>query len=138
MRNNPENIRQSLILATQDPELIEAFDRVLDSGSTDKLLNLLEKRGFDWCGRADECPFLEEDLESYKDFEISLDIPNGGIIAIDLIHRESQEWFSFSTTGKLDYSDEESIIAFAKKIIDEVEAETRETPGQLNLFGVNE
>lgn len=102
--------------------------------NTDKFFNLLEQRGFDWCGSADECPFLEEDLESYKDFEISLDIPNGGIIAIDLIHRESQEWFSFSTTEKFGHNDEEGVTAFAKKVIDEVEAEMKETPGQLSLF----
>lgn len=97
---------------------------------------LLEKHNFTWLGDAIEAHYQAEDLTHYRGWEIALDIPNGGILAVDIIHCDTQGWWGSPTEEQFGYYDGDAIIAFAKSVIDEVEKELVEVPGQLSLFEV--
>lgn len=99
-----------------------------------QLKNILEAKGFAYLGSGEESGYLDEELESYRNWEIALSVPNGGIIAVDIIHRDTGGWWGYYTEGTFDYHDEEGIIAFAKRVIDEVERELESVSGQLSLF----
>ncbi len=98
------------------------------------LFNLLTSKGWTWLGDSEFCDYAEEDFESYGDWEIALCAPNGGILSVDIIHRDTQGWWSIPTHERFGYYDEEAITAFAKGVIDEVEKELVQASGQLSLF----
>jgi hypothetical protein len=87
-----------------------------------RLKKLLEDdHAFAWMGNSATSGYADEDLESYKDWEIYLDIPNGGMLAVDLIHRPTSGWWGFPTEGKFSYYECDEAIAWAKQVIDQVE-----------------
>ena len=56
----------------------------------------------------------------YRGWAISLEIPNGGIIAVDILHLESGERYTRCTEEEYDYFDDEGIVAMAREAIDAV------------------
>ncbi len=57
-------------------------------------------------------------VEIYKGVAITLCVPNGGIIAVDLAI--DNDYYSCSTEGKFDYHDEAGIVAYARSVIDKL------------------
>ena len=101
--------------------------------------NLLMQKGFIWVDYSQNIDYyLDEDLESYKDWEIYLDIPNGGVLAVDIIHRDSGGTWSYSTYPQFDYLDADKIIDFVRSTIDEIENKLKQKDNcmgiQLTLF----
>lgn len=98
----------------------------------------LQEYGFVPQGLNTDCDFCheEEDLQDYGDWQIALEIPNGGILAADIIHKPTGGWWGCLTYEKFGYYDDDGIIAFAKQVIDEVEQQLAVVPGQLSLFEV--
>jgi hypothetical protein len=89
-----------------------------------KLTEMLKQHGFDRLGRSEDSDHADEDLESYGDWEI---FDDG---SVDLIHRPSEGWWSIA-------SDQIPIVwenaAWAKKVIDAIEAKLGNEPEQTDL-----
>jgi hypothetical protein len=100
------------------------------------LKNLLQSHGWTYLGSGEESGYPDEDLESYRGWEIFLYIPNGGILSVDVIHAQTGGWWGIPTYEQFGYYDSDGITAFAKGVIDEVERCLAEVPGQLSLFEV--
>ena len=100
----------------------------------DKLRTLLEENLFVFMGDVSESGYTDEDFEHYKDWSIYLDFPNGGLTAVDLIHRPSGLWFGRPTENEWDYDQDEEVTAFAKETIDWIEQELNAAPGQMELL----
>jgi DNA-directed RNA polymerase subunit RPC12/RpoP len=100
------------------------------TGLAGRIDQLVDQFGFIHMG--EECDYPENEIEPYKDWGIYLDIPNGGILAVDIIH-ESGYW-GVPTSEDFGYYHGTLIRDFAKAVIDEVERCVAEVPAQLSLF----
>jgi transcription antitermination factor NusG len=98
-----------------------------------RLKELLEGDGFVWMGSSTTSGYGAEEMEAYKDWDIYLDIPNGGMLAVDLIHRPTRGWWGIPTEGRFDYHECDEAIAWAKTIIDAIEAKLGNEPEQTDL-----
>lgn len=72
--------------------------------------------------------------DEYKGWKIWLDCPNGGILAVDILHYERGLWLGYPTTEEFEYDDNEGIVNYARKVIDEIESFLQSLSGQLSLF----
>ncbi len=100
------------------------------TGLAGRIDQLLDQFGFVWLG--EECDYSDNELELYKNWSIYLDIPNGGILAVDIIHESG--WWGRPTYEEFGYYHGTLIKDFAKSVIDEVERCVMAVPGQLSLF----
>jgi hypothetical protein len=86
-------------------------------------------------GKPETSGYKEFDDE-YRGWRIWLDCPNGGILAVDILHYERGLWLGCSTCEKFDYDDDEGIVNYAKEIIDKIESFLDGLSGQLSLLEV--
>lgn len=71
----------------------------------------------------------------YREWDIYLVSPNGGILGVDLVHRERDYYFTESTHDEFDYADSEGILQYAKDLINQIEEFITSADGQqLNLL----
>ena len=100
------------------------------TGLAGRIDQLIDQFGFIHMGK--ECDYPENEIQPYRGWGIYLDIPNGGILAVDIIHESG--WWGRPTDEEFGYYHSTLIRDFAKAVIDEVERCIAEVPGQLNLF----
>jgi hypothetical protein len=100
------------------------------TGLAGRIDQLLDQFGFIHMG--EECDYPENEIQPYRGWGIHLDIPNGGILAVNIIHESG--WWGRPTDEEFGYYHDTLIRDFAKAVIDEVERCLAEVPGQLNLF----
>jgi hypothetical protein len=72
--------------------------------------------GFSWRF----CDDKPDDLQ-YREWTIYLVSPNGGILGVDLVHRERDYYFTKETYPNFDYADSEGILQYAKDLINQIE-----------------
>lgn len=72
---------------------------------------------------------VKPDLE-YREWSIYLLSPNGGILGVDLIHVGRNYYFAKETYPQFDYADSESILKYAKHLINQIEDFITSADGQ--------
>ncbi|MBW4514605.1 MAG: hypothetical protein KME11_05210 [Timaviella obliquedivisa GSE-PSE-MK23-08B] len=113
---------------------IEIIEQLQDQSALSQLTALLAGHGFNSLGHSSQSGHADEDLESYEDWEIFVDFPNGGAIGVDLIHRATCGWWRMFDEDKFDYRETEEATAWAKTVVDRVEHNRRVLSGQLSLL----
>ena len=61
-----------------------------------------------------------ETTEIYRGWEIYLEIPNGGIVAVNITQQSTGERFTALTEGQFDYFHYDGVVGFAKQAINAV------------------
>ena len=100
------------------------------TGLAGRIDQLLDQFGFIYMGESPDYP--DNEIQSYKGWGIYLDSPNGGTLAVDIIHESG--WWGRPTEEEFGYYHNALVRDFAKTVIDEVERHLAELSRQLSLF----
>lgn len=76
---------------------------------------------FSLVSMGDVSSFYNDVDEEYRGWLISLVCPNGGILAVDLVHKERGFYFCKQTHPEFDYEDDDGILKHAKELINQIE-----------------
>lgn len=88
------------------------------------------KEKFSLVSMGDVGSFCDNVDEEYRGWLISLVCPNGGILAVDLVHKERELYFCKQTHPEFDYHDREGIKIYAVALINEIEDFIASADGQ--------